>query len=333
MPELMIALALGLMLTVAFISVLERCRREMTVNESLAQLESNARQALDVLSFDLEHAGFLGFSGGSTLQLWRGGIVLAEGDALREPDAANPRSAVAGLPAGSHACGANLAVDLELPVAAANNSWLTGADPRDCTPPASAGFVHAGSDVLVIRHASFEMTTPHAGRLQLYLHRLEAHGAAALFADGVPPGPLGPDTEVRDVDVRCYYIADSSVGRAGWPALRVKALTEASGRAQFRDEEVMPGVEDLQVELGVRDASAADANLRFVTADTANLHTQQVVAVRLWLRIRADTTERDYEESRPLRYSDTSFAPDAVEAGQRRLLVERTVFLRNAPHR
>jgi len=117
------------------------------------------------------------------------------------------------------------------------------------------------------------------------------------------------------------------------PALRVKALTEASGRAQFRDEEVMPGVEDLQVELGVRDTSAADANLRFVTADTANLHSQQVVAVRLWLRIRADTTERDYEESRPLRYSDTSFAPDAVEVGQRRLLVERTVFLRNAPHR
>ncbi len=65
------------------------------------------------------------------------------------------------------------------------------------------------------------------------------------------PAPVDAHTEVRDVEVRTYYVANNSVGRRGWPALRVKTLTESRGAAQFRDEEVLPGVEDLQVEFGV----------------------------------------------------------------------------------
>jgi type II secretory pathway component PulJ len=325
----MIALALGMMLVIAFVSVLGRCRSEMAINESLAQLEQAARQATDAVVLDLEHAGFYGFSGGSTWKLWRNGAIGAEADALRQSDAAQIRSPVAGLPAGAHACGANFAVDLEVAVQAANHSWLEGAS-RDCAPAGVAGGVHAGSDTLTVRHASRESTDPRAGRLQLYSRRRETHGAAAVFADGVVPGPRDEDAEVRDLEVRSYYIANNSVDRPGWPALRVKALTESRGAAQFRDEEVMPGVEDLQVELGVRDA---DGKLRFVTPDFVGLRAGHVVAVRVWLRIRADTTENGFEESRALQYSDTRFVPGALEATQRRALVQRTVFLRNSAPR
>ena len=56
---------------------------------------------------------------------------------------------------------------------------------------------------------------------------------------------------MRDLEVRTYYIANEFRGqRPDWPALRVKSLTESGGAAQFRDEEILPGVEDLQVEFG-----------------------------------------------------------------------------------
>ncbi len=64
--------------------------------------------------------------------------------------------------------------------------------------------------------------------------------------------------------------------------------------------------------------------------DSGLLRDQRVSAVRLWLRIRADTTERGFVDTRVLEYSDASFAPSATESSQRRLLIERTVALRNA---
>ena len=142
----------------------------------------------------------------------------------------------------------------------------------------------------------------------MYTRHLETHAPAALFADGDAPGPLDPLAEVRDVEVRSYYVANNSVGRAGWPALRVKSLTESRGAALFRDEEVMPGVEDLQVEFGVRDAGLADSALRFVAPDYPALRAQQLVAVRIRLRVRAEGPERGYD-----------------------LRIERTVSLRNTP--
>jgi hypothetical protein len=54
-----------------------------------------------------------------------------------------------------------------------------------------------------------------------------------------------------------------------------------------------------------------------------------VVAVRIWLRIRADSTEPGFNDERTLEYANVTFTPSAAEARQRRMLVERTVALRN----
>jgi type IV pilus assembly protein PilW len=328
--ELMVSLTLGLLLSATFVTVLDRCRRAMSTTESLAQLQDSTRQATDAVVFDLESAGFFGLQGASSWQLVHDGLALAAGAALRQPDAQHPRAAVNGLPAGSHDCGVNFAVDLEMPVQGTNNSWPAGVDAANCMPTAVAGGVRAGTDSLTVRHASRDTVAPHAGRLQLYSRRLAIHIPAALFADGNAPGPQDTDAEVRDIEVRSYYIANNSVGRPGWPALRVKYLTESAGKAQFRDEEVMPGVEDLQLEFGVRAAGTSDP-LQFVTADSPETRAQQVAAVRFWLRIRADSTEGEYQQTRAMRYADVTFLPDAAASKQRRMLIERTVALRNAP--
>jgi type IV pilus assembly protein PilW len=323
--ELMIALAIGLTLVAAFLTVLAHCRDRFAANESLARLEDAARHAVSVLSADIEHAGFYGFSSLASPRLVRGGAVIADAAWLRQGDPSAPVAPVTGLPAGAHDCGSNFAVDLGLPVEGSNNVFATGRDARDCAPTASAGGARAGADTLTLRFASVETATPRAGRLQLYSRRFAALDFVELFADARSPGPLSADAEVRDLEVHSWYVANDSVDRRGWPALRVKSLTESRGAAQFRDEEVLPGVEDLQVEFLVD----AEGRLSTVAPGSAQARDGKVVAVRFWLRIRSDSTERTYRDSRRLDYADAAFTPSDVEASQRRLLVARTVALRN----
>jgi type IV pilus assembly protein PilW len=307
LAELMIALALGLTLLGAFLVVLQRCRSGFAANESLARLHDAARHALSVLVPDIEHAGFYGFTN-------------------------QPLATLVGpLPAGANDCGHHFAVDLGLPAQGADNTYGVGSDARDCAPTASAGGARAGSDTLTLRYASQTPAAPRFGRLQVYSQALSAFGPLLLFGDGRAPGPLDTAHVVRDLEVRTYYVANHSVERPGWPALRVKALTESRGAAQFRDEEIMPGVEDLQVEFGVaRGGVDGAARVLYVAPDAPLAREGRIVAVRLWLRIRSDATEFDFIDDREMSYSNVRFAPSPFEAKHRRMLVERTVALRNA---
>jgi len=302
----MIALALGLALLGAFLVVLQRCRAAFAVNESLARLQDSARHALSVVVPDIEHAGFYGSTN-------------------------HPVAVVGGLPPGVDACGPHFALDLAVPAQGFDNTFGTESGARDCSPTRSAGGAKAGSDTLTLRFASQNTTSPRAGRLQIHSHKLSALGPLRLFGDGRAPGPIDETHEVRDLEVHTYYVANSSVDRAGWPALRVKSLTESQAAAQFRDEEVLPGVEDLQVEFGVaRLGVDGDPRIQYVAPGTTLARDGRIVALRLWLRIRSDVTEPSFEDDRELTYANVRFTPSSAEKKHRRLLIERTVALRNA---
>jgi len=301
LPELMISLTLGLLLIAAFLIVLQRCRSAFAINESLARQQDAARHALSVLVPDIEHAGFYGPG--------------------RAP------AGIGSLPSGIHACGTGFATSLAVSVEGSDNVYRLA-----CAPTATAGGARAGTDSLTLRHASQGTVDPRAGRLQLYSQSLSLSSSPVLFSDGIAPGVADTGDEIRDVEVRTYYIANDSVQRPGWPALRVKALTESRGGAQFRDEEILPGVEDLQVEMGVATLAADGvARLSYVAPGSARLREGRIVAVRVWLRIRADVTEPGFLDERSLAYANVVYTPTAAEAKQRRLLIERTVALRNAP--
>jgi type IV pilus assembly protein PilW len=306
MVELCVALALGLVLIAAFLAALRQCQALFATHESVASLQDASRHALSILVPDLEHAGFYGFT---------------NLPAARTPGA---------LPASVHACGVGFATDLVRPVQGSNNGYSPDPSATDCAPTRAAAGARPGADTLVVRHASLDPSAPRAGRVQLYSRRLASHEVLDVFADGRAPGPVDRDREIRDLEVRIYYVANASVGRAGWPSLRVKSLTESGGSPQFRDEEVMPGVEDLQVEFGIAGPAGGRGAARFVTADSPDLAAARIVAVRLWLRIRADQTEGDYHDDRSLDYADARFTPTPDEARHRRVLIERTVALRNA---
>lgn len=306
--ELLVSLVISLGLISAFLTLVHRNRVVFARNESMASLQDSARQALDTLARDLEHAGFSGFSPGGRFER------------------------VSALPPRVHECGTNYAVNLARPVQGTDNRYRAATAAADCLPTATAGGASASSDTLTVRYLSLETTAPHAGRLQAFSAAREFMLPVRLFADGHAPGAADRDHHIRDVEVRRYYIANNSVGRPGWPALRAKALTESGGAAQFRDEEIMPGVEDLQVEFGV--AGFEDGELRsvrYLPPEFAGVETARILSVRVWLRVRADVTEPGYTGDHALHYAGVSYEPELSASRHRRALFSRTVSLRNQP--
>lgn len=304
--ELMVALVISLALISAFLLLVHRNRLVFARNESFASLQDSARHALDVVARDLEHAGF-------------GGFALLDNSTRYE--------LVSALPRRVHACGINYATDLARAVQGTDNRYRAS-PATDCDPTASAGGASALADTLTVRHLSLDTAAPRAGRLQAFTAARAFMSTLKLFADGHAPGTVDRDHDVRDVEVRRFYVANNSVERPGWPALRVKSLTESGGEAQFRDEELMPGVEDLQVEFGVA-SSGSGPRVRFVPPEAPGIETERIVSVRIWLRVRADVTEPGFQDDHPLRYAGVDFVPVASEAGHRRALFSRTVALRN----
>jgi Tfp pilus assembly protein PilW len=302
--EILVATGISLGLVAAFLGVLQRCRNDYAAQESLARVQDAARHALHLIATDIEHAGFFGFRPADAVQL------------------------ASGLPSGARDCGGSFAVDLAQAVTGTDNGYRPPEDAVDCEPTATANGASTSADTLTLRHASSERTSPRAGRVQVYSSAMGSI-PLMLFADGHAPGPVDQTHEVRDVEVRTFYIANSSVNRPGWPALRVKSLTESGGAAQFRDEEVMPGVEDLQVELRVASVDSGEVRFRPVAPGTALTPEERVVAIRVWLRVRADVTEPGYRDDRAWHYANTHFVPGVPESTQRRVLMERMVSLRN----
>ncbi len=201
-----------------------------------------------------------------------------------------------------------------------------------------------------LRRASTQPVDLQAGRLQIFASRLNSQKSQHLFLDGVAPAPIDDDNRVHDLVVRSFYVARDSENRPGYPALRMKALDSAGGAPTFADAEIMPGIEDLQVQFGIDTGdydndgvidAAADLNedgipesdgraTRYVNPDFPGLDRLQVVSVRVWLRVRGEAPEPELDDRRTYRYADVEYTPSGEERRFRRMLLTRTIMLRNS---
>src|SRR5690606_17648811 len=129
----------------------------------------------------------------------------------------------------------------------------------------------------------------------------------------------------------------NSTGQPGMPSLRRKVLRGGPG---ITDEEIMPGVEDLQIQFGIDPGVDDDGDgivdrfeglaSRYVDPDDEALSTARTIAVRLWIRVRAAQPEPGFTDGKRYEYADVLFQPAGADAAYRRLLVSRTIHLRNA---
>ncbi len=214
LTELMIATALFSMLTAGGLAAFGHAWNAWRKASGEARLNERAQYVFATLEPELQMAGYFG--------------------AAQAPQ----RLESAAIPAAAQACGTDLPRRLDLPVEIAD-AWNL--------PCATRGGMVAGTQVLVLRRVAAQSAPPAAGRAQ-WLAGSASPGV--LHWNTVPDAvPDMPGTERRDLLLRVYYVSRAADGDTATPALRMKSLTAVAGTPAFIDTEVMPGVEDLHVEL------------------------------------------------------------------------------------
>ena len=319
--EIMVALAIGSFLIIGAVQIYNQSRQAFVVNESIARVQETAQFAMDTIEADLRMASNWGRNS-------RG--LAVEGRSLVSD--ANPTGLT--IPAGSSgSCGDDWAYDLARPIDGSDNAYSL-----IC---ASQGAAQGNSDVITIRRATVQPVAPEAGRVQLQSTRIQGE----LFESGAVPDAFLPVTinattgvpssATHNLMVNSYYVSSTSTLIPGVPTLRRKTLTMRAGEPFIDDQEVAPGVENIQLQLGI-DVDEDNTVDRYVNpgddiynpAAAGYIPGARVMTARVWLVIRGVTTEFGLQDNR-------NYQPGNANMGQqndsfRRLQISKTILLRNA---
>ncbi len=303
--ELMVALAIGSFLMVGAVQVYNQSRQAFVINESIARVQETAQFAMDTIEADLRMASNFGMQSR--------GLAIDGRSVTGDP---NPNL----LPAPG-GCGADWALKLGRPVEGENNAYGLA-----CVP---AGGAQANSDTITTRRATVAATPLAAGTLQIQSSRIQG----TVFADGaIPTGYTALDSETHDLMVSTYYVSPNSALIPGVPTLRRQTLVPGPG---IVDQEIAPGVENIQLQLGV-DVDEDNTVDRYINPgdpildplDAAFIPGAKVITARLWMVVRGVSPETGIQDN-------VNYAPGDVNLGQyndqfRRMMVSKTILLRNA---
>jgi prepilin-type N-terminal cleavage/methylation domain-containing protein len=313
--ELMVALAIGAFLMIGAITVFMQSRTTFRITESVARMQENARFAIEVLEPEIRMAGYRGLTATTTLIRNRAAPTV--------PHTLGPNG-----------CGNNWAVNFDEPVDGSNNSYGFA-----CGGTAP---VETNADTLIVRRVSEDPETPPlVGAGTLRLQSVRGPVEAELFTGTAIPGGFSPATsQTFRVITNGFYVSRTStatVGAALVPSLRVWTLLNTGA---LQNQEVIPGVEDLQVQLGVdtdlpetleRGSVDRWVNINDPMVDPADAAFNPdavVLAVRVWVRVRAERPENGFTDTVNYVYADQNVGP--FNDNFRRLVVSKTIYLRNA---
>ena len=320
--ELMVALLLGILLVIGAVTMFAQCQRTVHTLETMARLQEVARLAFDVLENDVRMAGYWGLVN-------RAELITGRAAPLTDRPAVFTPSQGARI---DHCGGtmSNWAIDLERYLDGSNNVYGLSCG-------AFGGDPGVGSDTLVIRRAA-ESADARLDPERIYVQAGRTAGAlfvpAATCTDStnascVPAVEPPSAAQSRVLTARAYYVAGRSTLGTDVPSLRRKSFgspNAATAASAVTDEEIVPGVEDLQVRLGVD--SDADTNADQYVNPGSVPPGAAVVSATVWLRIRAEEREIGHVDDRAYQYADMA-APLTPHDDYRRILVSKTIHLRN----
>ncbi len=306
--ELMVALAIGSFLVIGSVQIYSQSREAFIINESIARVQETAQFAMDTIEADLRMAS----NWGRTSR----GLAIEN----RSIDGnANPKPLV-NVPTD---CGASWVLDLGMPVDGANNTFNL--------PCAALGGAQAFSDLITVRRATVNPQPLQAGRLQIQSTRI----GGEIFDDGAVPTLFSPaDSATHNLMVSSYYVSANSDLIPGVPTLRRKSLVVTAGVSSIVDVEIAPGVENLQVQLGI-DVDEDNTVDRYVNPgdDIYNptaagyVPGARVITARVWIVVRGVTRENGIIDNYTYQPGDVNLGTYSDDL--RRMQVSKTILLRN----
>jgi type IV pilus assembly protein PilW len=307
MVELMVALAIGSFLIIGAIQIYNQSRHAFVMNESIARVQETAQFAMDTIEADLRMASNWGRTSRA--------LVIEGRSLIGTP---NPKTLSVPLD-----CSEDWAIELGVPVDGFNNNW-------GLTCPAENG-AQASSDTLTVRRASVNPVPLQDGRLQIQTTRV----AGEIFDDGTVPSTFNPaDSTTHNLMVSSYYVDNDSDLIPGVPTLRRKILGIQGTNSAIFDQEIAPGVENLQIQFGI-DMNEDNTVDRYVNPGDQIYNPEapgyspgaRVMTARIWLVVRGLAVEPGVRDQ-------TVYAPGDVTLGTysdevRRMQVSKTILLRN----
>ena len=315
MVELLVAMVVGLIIIGGAFSLHTKARDTQMTNEMQMDMVADARFALEMISYDLRHAGMWGGTNRANL------IECKSTDPACTPTSSNDTPPTPGL--ATNDCAAGWYYDLTNPVFAFDNSVVNPYS-GSCIP-ASEGQVDK-TDILLVRYADSNL--PLALRAnQVYIRSNNINGR--VFVGATPPVLSAYDTSAvtnnHELRAYAYYVSDHTDAPGdGIPSLRRVALVNGP---TLQNQTLISGVEDFQVRFGVMPAGATGI-VRYVDPDEVS-DWSEVYSARVWLLMRSDEKQIGMDTTKSFSIAG---APAATYGGQddyRYFLVSTVVNLRN----
>jgi len=312
--EMMVSMTIGMFLIGGAVTVYMQSKTNYRTTDNVSRVQENIRFVMDTIEPDLRQVGFWGRNKNGFLVGNTAGVQVFCG----------------GADISAWAIG-NLGQGIQV-----LDNTFDAAVP--CGPNTVA---RPNSDVLAIRHASSAIMPANANQIQLLSDLF--HGE--LFRNGVPPvAGFDVGAQIHDLVVNVYYVDNNSNNpdpgaRFATPSLRQKTLVNGV----LTDQELMPGVENMQIQLGL-DTNGTGTVDSYVDPSSPAVPGATVMAVRLWMLVRAEIEEFGYGDPGPYTTPDLGLAlladfpiiPGGAPGpatlypdGFRRLQVTKTIFLRN----
>ena len=252
--ELMVSMAIGLFLVAGVFNVFISSNDSRRVVENEVKMIDDGRFALDVIAYDLRHAGLWG--------------------RLKESDFVD--AATLGSITGE--CATDWVIDVSKPVFAYN-------DPAGTSPYASCGasFHPTGGDVLEMRYTMSQPVAVLAANT-VYLNG-DANQAKLHISDNTVA--LSTVAKNYQLVANAYYVKSwSDVVDDGVPSLHQLSLQPGAGGPEVVDNLILSGVENIQIQYGLDTNGDGGVN-RYVSANNAAMDWSQVVTAQVWLVVRS----------------------------------------------
>lgn len=316
--EAMIGIVLGLLVVGAMVAIVTNTSRTRSELDKTGQQIENGRFAIQLLGDDLHHAGYYG-------EFWTGtfGTLPADPCSTVVTDLTNNLQ----LPVQDGAACTGLTSASDILVIRRANSKAICADADIVT---GEYYVQANSERAEVQIGeevsafSFGTTSANGNPTTMCKRVHDPDAACPTLATPISANASGACVNrtaatIRKLEVHVYYVGTHN---NGIPTLRRRVL----GVAGFSDEPLVEGIENLQIEYGIDDASDGIID-RYTSAPTNAVEWANVLAVRIHVLARNQQPTTGHVDGKDYILGDVTIA--ATGDNYKRHVFTSTVSLNN----